>query len=61
LIKVIKTPLFIIQSPYDSWSIPNILGIECTKDGTLKTCTDEEKDEIKKFRDNHNNLALATL
>lgn len=25
----IKAPMFIIQSLYDTWSIPNIVGVRC--------------------------------
>lgn len=28
--KYLKAPLFIIQSPYDYWSVRNILGVSCT-------------------------------
>lgn len=45
--KHIKTPLFIIQSLYDSWSIENILKIRCLGDSrSLANCSDEEKEYI---------------
>lgn len=31
----IKSKIFIIESQYDSWSIPNILGIKCVESRTL--------------------------
>jgi len=46
----INVPLFIIQSAYDIWAIPNILGIPCVKDGNLLQCTDDEKTKIEKYR-----------
>jgi hypothetical protein len=39
----IRTPLFPVNSLYDSWSIPNILGINCEASGSLKGCTDAER------------------
>lgn len=38
--KHIKTPIFAIQSLYDSWSIPNILGIHCITGNVLSKCND---------------------
>ena len=34
----IKVPLFPINSLYDSWSLPNILGISCGSGGSLAGC-----------------------
>jgi hypothetical protein len=34
----IKAPIFNIQSLYDSWSIPYILGLSCAYDNTLIHC-----------------------
>jgi hypothetical protein len=39
MVKFIKTPIFPIQSLYDSWSIPNILNIRCLKGASLANCT----------------------
>ena len=50
LIQFIKTPLFISESEYDSWSVPNILGIQCTQNLTLTPCTDNETQIISQYR-----------
>ena len=42
----IKVPQFPIQSLYDTWSIPNILGIYCIKGESLAGCKTEERREI---------------
>ena len=34
----IPVPLFAIQSPYDTWSLPNILGLDCENGGSLAGC-----------------------
>ena len=48
LYKYIKVPLFPIQSLYDSWSIPNILGINCLKDEiSLAPCTEPHRNYIE--------------
>lgn len=43
-----------INSEYDSWSIPNILGIRCLMNGTsgytLANCSLEELQYIEKYR-----------
>lgn len=36
--KYIKIPLFAIQSPYDTWCLPNILGLFCQRGGSLLDC-----------------------
>jgi len=38
LINYIQMPLFYIQSPYDSWSLTNILGQHCHESGSLQSC-----------------------
>jgi O-palmitoleoyl-L-serine hydrolase len=43
LISFIKYPLFVVQSLYDSWSIQNILGIDCVAKFSLSTCSQEER------------------
>ena len=37
LYEFIKTPMFIIQSYYDTWSVTNIIGAPCVLD-SLSTC-----------------------
>lgn len=50
--KFIKTPLFPLQSLYDSWSLPNILGIGCAKDSSLKACNAQEMAYIEDYHKN---------
>ena len=49
-----KVPQFVIQSPYDSWSIPNILGINCLDGISLANCDD---DQLKYIEDYHANTS----
>jgi hypothetical protein len=35
LFPYVKVPLFAIQSAYDTWSVPNILGIKCQNNASL--------------------------
>ena len=53
--------MFIIQSPYDSWCIPMILGISCANDGTLSKCTAEELEAIGRQREETLLLIYQTL
>lgn len=48
----IKVPLFPIQSLYDSWSLPNILGISCENGGSLAKCSSSELKIIDEYRVN---------
>ena len=48
----IKTPLFPIQSLYDSWSLNNILGIHCNKGRSLKGCNTSEMAYIEEYHKN---------
>jgi hypothetical protein len=51
MIKYIESPLFIIESLYDTSSIPNILGLSCLeKTFTLDKCSEEEMLTIDAFR-----------
>ena len=45
----IKTPLFPIQSLYDSWSLPNIVGIACNVNQDLSKCTSQEMQVIEEY------------
>jgi hypothetical protein len=51
-----KIPQFAIQSPYDSWSIPNILGINCENGGSLAKCDDGQ---LKYIEDYHANTSAV--
>jgi hypothetical protein len=42
LLPHIHVPLFFIQSQYDAWVIPNILGLGCVVEGSLELCTQDE-------------------
>lgn len=55
----IKIPLFPIQSLYDSWSLPNILGIRCESGGSLSNCNDTEKTAINQYRLNTAAVLMA--
>lgn len=48
----IKVPLFSIQSMYDSWSLPNILGIGCQNAGSLAGCTPAQLEYIEQYHAN---------
>ena len=48
----IKVPQFPIQSLYDSWSLPNILGINCGVAGSFANCTSGQMEVIDKYRQN---------
>jgi len=39
----IKAPMFIIQSLYDTWSIPHILGVDCIRDSSLLYCDSAQR------------------
>ncbi len=51
----IKTPLFVIESLYDTWSVPNILGISCIRGGSLAYCTADQKNHIEEYHRNTTN------
>lgn len=46
----INIPLFPIQSLYDSWSLPNILGIGCGNGGSLANCNQSQLEYINEYR-----------
>lgn len=48
----IRTPLFPVNSLYDSWSIPNILGLHCEVNSSLKACNADERKYIEDYRKN---------
>jgi len=48
----IKIPLFPIQSLYDSWSLPNILGIGCGAAGSFANCNNTLMEYIDSYRQN---------
>lgn len=48
----IRAPLFPINSLYDSWSLPNILGISCVANESLKACTAEQRAIIESYKAN---------
>ena len=43
IFKHIKVPQFPLQSLYDTWSIPNILGINCISGGSLNACNKTDR------------------
>ena len=47
----IKVPVFAVQSLYDSFSIPNIMGVSCIPNG-LASCSEEDRDLIEDNRRN---------
>jgi hypothetical protein len=52
----IKVPLFAIQSPYDSWSLRNILGISCEDGGSLIGC---DEGQMRYIEDYHTNTTVV--
>lgn len=48
----INVPQFAIQSPYDSWSLPNILGIACENGGSLSGCGEGQLRYIEDYHAN---------
>jgi len=65
LVKYIETPLFITQSLYDTWQIPSILNIPCTKWPPYKhpfsSCNDTELAAIQLYRDETFRLLQETF
>ena len=56
----ISGPLFAIQSPYDAWCIPNILGLSCDKAGSLAECqTAGVMDVIERYHESNLKLLKA--
>lgn len=55
----IKTPLFAIQSPYDSWSIRYILGIFCEDGGSLIGCGDGQLKYLEEYHANTSTVLRA--
>ena len=47
--KFITAPLFPIQSLYDTWSIPNILGLNCLKGNILTNCNSTQTQQIEDY------------
>ena len=45
-------PLFAIESAYDSWSLPNILGIGCQAGGSLASCNAAQLAYIEQYHTN---------
>jgi hypothetical protein len=52
----ILIPLFPIQSLYDSWSLPNILGIGCEHSGSLSACNSSQIYYIDQYKSNTSNV-----
>ena len=52
-----KVPQFVIQSPYDAWSIPNILGINCLKGLYLISMVNCDDGQLKYIEDYHANTS----
>jgi hypothetical protein len=57
----IRTPLFPVNSLYDSWSIPNILGIHCESSASLKGCTTQERAVLEAYRKNTSDILTAMV
>ncbi|KRX07973.1 hypothetical protein PPERSA_10608 [Pseudocohnilembus persalinus] len=58
LLNYIQTPLLIVNSSYDSWSIPNIGQINCIKNNNLNQCSQSEVNYITEY---HNQLYETVL
>lgn len=50
--KYIQVPIFAINSLYDSWSLPNILGISCQSGGSLANCNQGQMQVIEEYKKN---------
>lgn len=61
LIKYITSPFLIIQPEYDTWQLPNVLGVFCQVDSKLDQCSDVQIKNISAFRDKHNQLLSESL
>lgn len=49
----IQSPLFVVNSLYDSWSIPNILNIKCVaKSGSLSGCSNGDRFILEEYKKN---------
>jgi len=51
----IKTPMFLLQSLYDTWSIHYILGVPCIIDSSLAYCDPPKKMIIEEYHRNTTN------
>lgn len=47
-----KTPVFAIESLYDTWSIPNILGLSCLNGSSLHNCNEKQSAYIDDYHKN---------
>jgi O-palmitoleoyl-L-serine hydrolase len=45
----IESPIFIIESSYDLYSVQAILNLSCTKDRNLFDCTPQERDYLDQY------------
>lgn len=57
----IKTPLFPVEPLYDSWSVPNILGISCLNGESLSACTAEQRAALESYRANTTSILKAMV
>jgi len=52
--KFLKANLFMVQSPYDAWSMANILGLPCLTNKqppySIETCNDTVKKAVEDYR-----------
>lgn len=55
----IKVSLFAIQSLYDSWCLPNILGIICANGNSLKNCNARDRSYVEDYHQNTSKVLLA--
>jgi hypothetical protein len=50
-LKYVNVPTFLIQSPYDSWCLYNIIGVYCEKNyGSLASCDTKQMQAIDLYR-----------
>lgn len=50
LYQYVKVPLFAVESLYDSWSAPNILGISCIDNHSLIHCDSNTRNQLEEYR-----------
>lgn len=47
LLPFIRSPLFIVESLYDSWSLTQILGLKCVVGRSIEPCSQEQRSLIE--------------
>eukprot|EP00347_Sterkiella_histriomuscorum_P004397 403360614 len=56
LIAFIDSPLYLMQSAYDSWALGNVLGSTCSQNDNLNACNHIEKAQIHTFHNKYKQI-----